>query len=194
MQLLPAEGARVVRGAPVGLLAFVARCGGEVGAEAAHGIPDAPADLVGDEADAVGQTRLDALEVAFARGDLCAAGVGDLVDGLASVDRLGHEPLFLELREPRVDGAGRGRVGAAGALGQGLHEVVAVARSFGEQAEDVKAQVAVGEDGAHHHSSSPASSSGRSPDTPRRRTVISPETVFARTSTKDPASAPVDPV
>ena len=75
--------------------------------------------------------------------DLGVAGRGDLVDGLATVHRLGDESLLLELREARVHRAGARRVGAAGAIRQRLHDVVAVARTLVEQIQQVEAQVAV---------------------------------------------------
>ena len=89
-----------------------------------------------------------------AGGDFGATGIRDLVDGLATVDGLGDQSLLLELGEARIDRAGARRVGAAGAVRERLHDVVAVPRTLVEEAQQVEAQVAVREDGCHHHSSS----------------------------------------
>ena len=134
----------VLSGVPVG-----AGGGGEVGAQALHGFAHAPAHLVGDEAHTVGEPRLDAFEVSRAGGDLGPSGLRDRVDGLAAVDGLGDEALVFELREARVDRARARGVGAAGAVGECLHEVVAVPRGFVEKAQEIQAQVAVREDGRH---------------------------------------------
>ena len=148
---------------------------------------------------------LDAFEVAGARLHLGVAGVGDLVDGLAAVDGLGDEALLFELREARVDRAGAGRVRPAGAVRERLHDVVAVAGALVEQVQQVEAQVAMGEDGGHDHSSSVPSVSAvpavsavsavsDAATAARRSTVTSPETELARTSTKLPLSSPIEPV
>ncbi len=55
------------------------------------------------------------------------AGVGDRVDGTPPIRaHLRDQPLFLELREPWVDGAGARRVRAAEAVAERLDELVAV--------------------------------------------------------------------
>src|SRR5690606_25332938 len=107
------------------------------------------------------------------------------------------ESLLFELGQARVDGAGARRVGAAGAVRERLHDVVAVARPCIEQIQQIEAQVAVGEDRAHHHSASvsiAASGAGAAAAAARRSTVTSPETELARTSAKLPLSSPTEPV
>ncbi len=117
VHLLATRGARVVAGRRlVRGGALVARGRGQVGAQALHGLAHAAAHLVRDQAHRIGQTSLDALEVARAGGDLGATGIRDLVDGLAAVDGLGDQSLFLELGEAGIDRAGARRVGAAGAV------------------------------------------------------------------------------
>ena len=167
--------------------------GGEVGAQALHGIAHAAAHFVGDQPHRVGEAGLDALELTGARFDLGVPGGGDRVDRLAAVHRLADETLFFELRQARVDRAGARRVGAAGAVGERLHDVVAVPWALVEEIEQVQAQIAVGEDGGHHHSSSASFAASGVGTVVRRSTVRLPETELARTSTKRPLSSPIEP-
>ena len=85
-----------------------------------------------------------------AGGEFGAAGIGDLVDGLAAVGLLGDEALLFELRQARVDRARARHVGAAEAVAERLDELVAVHRALGEQAQQVEPQVPVREDGRAH--------------------------------------------
>ena len=82
VQLLAALRARVVGGDGASAVhppfALILSGRGEVGAEALHRLADAAAHLVGDEPHRVGESGLDALEVARAGLDLGVAGLGDL--------------------------------------------------------------------------------------------------------------------
>src|SRR5699024_10492584 len=82
----------------------------EVGAEALHRFAHVLTHAVGDEPHRVGEAVLDPIDLIRARTYLGAAGVGDRVDRGASVASLRDEPLFLELREARIDRAGTLRV------------------------------------------------------------------------------------
>src|ERR1700712_3002620 len=80
------------------LVPRVACGGGQVGAQALHGVIDRAAHLVGKPAHGVRDLVLDTSELGLALAEFGPTGVGDGVDGLASVCTLADEPLLLELR------------------------------------------------------------------------------------------------
>ncbi len=133
-------------GGATGLVAHVASCRRQVGAQRLHRVGDGCAHLVGEAAHRVAELGLDAVELGAARVELGAPGIRDRVDGLAAVGLLRHEALLFELGEPRVDRAGARHVGAAEAVAQRLDQLVAVHRPLGEEAEQVEPQVSVRED------------------------------------------------
>ena len=78
------------------------------------------------------------------RRDVLAAGVGERGELAAGVGGDDDEALVLELVERGIDRAGARRPPAAAALGDGLHELVAVPRLLGEQQQHGRADVTAG--------------------------------------------------
>ena len=68
-------------------------------------------------------------------------GLEELAPGLAG--GRADEALVFQQGQGRIDHAGRGPIGAAGAVFQLLDQLVAVARLLGEQGQDDEAKVAV---------------------------------------------------
>ncbi len=93
--------------------------------------------------------QLQLVQLALPGGEFGAPGVGESVDLATALGAVGDQPLLLQLGEPRVDGAGRGRVQALEALLQQADDLVAVARGLVEQLEQVEPEPAVAEDGGH---------------------------------------------
>src|SRR3954453_14445764 len=77
-----------------------------------------------------------------ARRDVLAAGVGERDELAARLGGDDDQSLVLELVDGRVDRAGTGRPAAATALGDRLHQLVAVHGLLGEELEDGRADVA----------------------------------------------------
>jgi hypothetical protein len=75
-------------------------------------------------------------------GDVLAAGVGQGDQPAAALGGHRDQPLVLEEVDGRVDGAGARGPHAAGALGDGLHDLVAVHRLLGDEQQDGGADVA----------------------------------------------------
>jgi hypothetical protein len=95
------RGVRLAGG--VGRLASLSGGGGKIGAQTLHGLAHSGAHLVGEPTHTVGEVVLDRREFALACVELGAPRLGDLVDGLAAVDRLGDEPFVFELRSRKAE-------------------------------------------------------------------------------------------
>ena len=120
--------------------------------------------------------RLDAFEsdaVLFEKGP---ARIGDLVELLGAA--LGFRDdivLLFEQRQRRIDSAGARRIGAAELLFDGSNEVVAMARSFGDQRQKDQPQIAVAE-----HPAAPSAE-----ETAAAKSIFT----FRRTASAGPAPA-----
>ena len=75
-------------------------------------------------------------------GEVLTAGVGERDQLAAGVGGDGDQALVLELADRRVDRAGARGPAAAAALGDGLHQLVAVHRLLGEEQQDGRPDVA----------------------------------------------------
>ena len=140
--MLPAPGAAVRPRGP-------RRRRPHLAAQVARRAPHVVADLGGQLGDRVADLQLQVGQFAAAVGQFGAARVGDRVDLAAALGGVADQALGLQLGQPRVDGAGGGRVQALEALLQQPDHLVAVARRLVQQLQQVEAQAAVGEDGRH---------------------------------------------
>src|SRR6185437_12324764 len=122
---------------------------GDLLAQAANGVPHILGDLARDVPHRLRQFLFQLGQVVEPGLDLLAALVGDPVD-LAPVDLVvGDQAVLLEPGQPRVDGAGGGRVDTHEAILEQADDLVAVPRRLIEQLQQVQPEPAVPEDGAH---------------------------------------------